>query len=82
MEDKNPYEKVIKKFLILLGLLFISPIFFSIALKAKRVYTEGIGMYISIFLIIIGGCLLLFAIYFGFRTFQLLLNTIFREEDK
>lgn len=81
MEKKNPYEKVVRKFLILLGLLFFSPLVFNIALKAKRVYTEGFGIYISTILIIIGAALLIYAVFFGFKTFQLLMNTIFRDKN-
>lgn len=73
------YEKVIIKFLILLGLLIISPFVVSIAFKAQRIYTEGIGMYISWVLIALGIGLLLFTVYFGFKTFQSLLNVLFRK---
>lgn len=80
MEKKNPYERVIKKFLQLLALLFISPIIFSIALKAKRIYTEGLAVHIATILIIIGACLLIYAVFFGFKTFQLLIKTLFRNK--
>lgn len=73
------YEKVIIKFLILLGLLIISPFVVSIAFKAQRIYTEGIGMYISWVLIALGVSLLLFTVYFGFKTFQSLLKVLFRK---
>lgn len=79
MEVKNPYEKPIKKFLILLGLLVLSPLVFAIALKAKRIYTEGIGIYISYILLTLGGFLLVYTVYFGFKTFQSLLNVLFRK---
>lgn len=81
MSDKNPYEKVVFMFLKLLGLLIVSPIVFSIATKAKRIYTEGIGVYISYVLLGIGVLLLIFAVYYGFRTFQTLLNTLFRDKN-
>lgn len=80
-ETENPYEKVIKKFLILLGLLFTSPIIFNIALKAKKIYTEGIGVYISYVLLVIGALLLIFTVYFGFKTIQTFLNTLFRDKN-
>lgn len=80
-EARNPYEKVIKMFLKLLGLLVLSPIIFSIAIKAKRIYTEGVGVYISYVLLTIGALLLLFAVYFGFRTIQTFLNTLFRDKN-
>lgn len=80
-EAKNPYEKVVLMFLKLLGLLVLSPIVFSIAIKAKRIYTEGIGIYISYVLIGIGILLLVFTVYFGFKTVQTFLNTLFRDKD-
>lgn len=80
MEQKNPYEKVVMMFLKLLGLLVVSPIIFSIAVKARRIYTEGIGVYISYVLLGIGALLLIFAVYYGFRTIQTLLNTLFRDK--
>lgn len=79
MKQKNPYEKVIKKFLVLLGLLFVSPIIFSVAFKAERIYTEGLGVYISYILIALGCSLLIFTVYFGFKTFQSLLDVLFRK---
>lgn len=81
MENKNPYEKVVLKFLKLVVLLVASPIIFSIALKAKRIYTEGIGFYISYVLLALGVLLLGFAVYYGFRTMQTLLNTLFRDKN-
>lgn len=81
MEEKNPYEKVVMMFLKLLGLFVVSPIIFTLALKAKRIYTEGIGLYISYALLVIGAGLLVFAVYYGIRTVQNLLNTLFRDKN-
>lgn len=80
MSAKNPYEKVIKKFLVLLGLLILSPLVFSIATKAQRIYTEGIKVYVSYLLLVIGIALLIFTVYFGFKTFKTLIDTIFKNE--
>lgn len=77
--ERNPYEKPIKKFLILLGLLIVSPLVLSIGFKAQRIYTESIGVYISWALIILGIFLTLFTVYFGFKTFQSLLTVLFRK---
>lgn len=81
MEEKNPYEKVVYMFLRLLGLFVIAPIIFTLAIKAKRIYTDGIGMYISYILLALGTFLLIFAVYYGFRTMQTFLNTLFRNKN-
>lgn len=80
MEEKNPYEKVVLMFLKLLGLFVVAPIIFSVAIKAKRIYTEGIGVYISYVLLAIGAGLLIFAVYYGFRTIKTFLDTLFRKK--
>lgn len=79
MKQRNPYEKPIKKILFLLGLLIVSPLILSIGFKAQRIYNEGFSVYISWFLISLGGILTLFTVYFGFKTFQSLLNVLFRK---
>lgn len=81
MEERNPYEKIIIMFLKLLGLFVVAPIVFSIAIKAKRIYTEGIGVYVSYLLLAIGSFLLVFAVYYGFKTVQAFLNTLFRDKN-
>lgn len=73
------YEKPIKKFLLLLALLIVSPLLLNIGFKAQRIYNHGIGIYASWFLITLGIFLTLFTVYFGFKTFQTLLNILFRK---
>lgn len=80
MSVKNPYEKTVLMFLKLIGLLVVSPIIFSIALKAKRIYNQGIGIYVSSVLLIIGALLLIFTVYHGFKTIQTFLNALFRDK--
>lgn len=79
MKAQNPYEKPIKKFLFLLGLLVISPLVLSIGFKTQRIYTEGIGVYLAWGLLVLGILLILYTVYFGFKTFQALLNVLFRK---
>lgn len=79
MKQENPYKKPIKKFLFLLGLLIISPLVLSIGFKMQRIYTENTGIYLSWGLIILGIILILYTVYFGFKTFQALLNALFRK---
>lgn len=79
MKQQNQYEKPIKNFLILLGLLIVSPLILSIGFRSQRIYNEGIDTYISWFLIILGISLALFTVYFGFKTFQSLLTALFRK---
>lgn len=81
MSQKNSYEKVIKKFLILLGLLFLSPFILSLGIKAVRIYTKGIGLIISYIALAFGIFLIIYTVYFGFKTFQTLMKTIFRNKN-
>lgn len=79
MKHQNLYEKPIKKMLILLGLLILSPLVLSVGFKAQRIYTENSGVYIAWGLIAFGIFLTLFTVYFGFKTFQSLLTVLFRK---
>lgn len=77
--EKSPYEKPLKKLLFLLGLLIISPIVLNIAFKALKIYTENPGILIAYALLSIGIFMILYTVYFGFKTFQLFLDVLFRK---
>ena len=79
MTTQNPYEKTIKRFLILLSLFVISPIVLSIAFKALKIYKTSPENLIAYGLLIIGAFLIIYTVYFGFQTFKLLLDTIFKK---
>ncbi len=79
MTKQNPYEKILKRFLILLSLFVISPIVLNIAFKALKIYNKSPENLIAYGLLIIGVSLIIFTVYFGFKTFKLLLDTLFRK---
>lgn len=79
MATPNPYEKPIKRFLILLSLFIISPILLSIAFKALKIYKTSPENLIAYGLLVIGAVLIIYTVYFGFRTFKILLDTLFNK---
>ncbi|MCH3883276.1 MULTISPECIES: DUF6095 family protein [Tenacibaculum] len=79
MPKPATFEKGIKQLLILLGLLVFSPIVLSLGFKSLRIYTESPQIYISYFLLAIGGLLILFTVYFGFKTIKTFLDTLFEK---
>ncbi|WP_442266860.1 DUF6095 family protein [Tenacibaculum sp. ZS6-P6] len=78
MTDKS-YEKPIKKFLILLSLLVISPVILSLAFRAQRAFKEMPKIIIAYVLLFLGILLILYTVYFGFKTFKSLLDTLFED---
>lgn len=72
-------ETGLKKLLTLLLLLIISPIIVSLGVKALRIYTESPQSLIAYTLITIGGIMILFTVYYGFKTFKTILDIIFKQ---
>ncbi len=70
-------EKGIKKALILLGLLVVSPIISQLGFRALKRFTTAPEIYIAYGLLILGGILVLFTIYFAIKTIQTFLNALF-----
>ena len=79
MTPQNPYEKPFKRFLILISLFIISPIVLNIAFKALKIYKKSPENIIAYVLLLFGICLIIYTVYFGFKTFKILLDTIFRK---
>lgn len=78
MTDKS-YEKPIKNLLFLVALLIISPIILTIAFKAQKIYIHYPEKIIFYILLISGIFLILFTVYWGFKTFQTFLNILFNK---
>ncbi|WGH75851.1 DUF6095 family protein [Tenacibaculum tangerinum] len=78
MNKPITFETGVKKLVILLGLLIASPIILSLAFKAIRIFKEAPKIYIAYGLLVIGIILLLFTVYFGFKTFKTLLDFLFK----
>ncbi|MDO6744501.1 DUF6095 family protein [Tenacibaculum soleae] len=79
MPKQITFDKIVKKFLILLGLLITSPIIVSIGFKALKIYTENPKKYIAYPILGIGIFLLLYTVYFGFKTIKAFLDNLFQK---
>lgn len=79
MSTPNPYERPLKRFLILLALFIISPILLNMGFKALKVYQQQPQNLIAYTLVTLGIALILYTVYFGFKTFKILLDVIFRK---
>ena len=79
MNKPNTFDSVIKRFLILLGLLIFSPIVLSFGFKALRIFTENPKKYIAYILLALGGFLILYTVYFGFKTIKAFLDNLFQK---
>ncbi len=77
MTKKITNDTVVKKFLTLLGLLIVSPIMLSLAFKAQRIFTQTPKIYIAYILLLIGCFLILFTVYYGFKTIKTFLDVLF-----
>ncbi len=75
----NTLEKSLKRLLILLGLLLFSPILLNIAFKALRIFKTAPKVYIAYILLVVSILLILYTVYFGFKTFKGILDAIFKE---
>lgn len=75
----HSYERVIKRFLILISLFILSPTVLSLAFKALKIYKTGGKNIFACVLFIIGALLICYTVYFGFKTIKLLLDTLFKK---
>jgi hypothetical protein len=66
------------KYLGILVFLFIaSPITLTMGFKALKKFENTPKEYISYIILLVAGCLIIFTIYFAFKTFQILLKALF-----
>nr|WP_299035942.1 DUF6095 family protein [uncultured Tenacibaculum sp.] len=77
MSNSSTLEKGIKKLLIFLGLLIASPLVLSIAFKALRAFKDAPKVFIAYGLLTVGVLLILFTVYYGFKTFKTILDHLF-----
>ena len=73
-------EKGIYRLMILLGLLISSPIVLNIGFKALKRYTESPEIYIGYGLLALGILMILFTVYFAFKTFKTFLDALFNDK--
>lgn len=76
----NILGKGLKQLGILLLFLIASPILLSMSFKAITIYKEGTQYIFSIAFLIISSLLMLFTIFFAFKTFRTIINAIFHDK--
>ncbi|RBW55886.1 MULTISPECIES: DUF6095 family protein [Tenacibaculum] len=79
MSKDTSFDKNIKNLFILLGLLILSPIVLNVSFKALKVFTEQPKIIIAYTLLVIGILLILYTVYFGFKTFKNILDSLFNQ---
>ncbi|WP_299065342.1 DUF6095 family protein [uncultured Polaribacter sp.] len=75
--DVNLLGKGLKHIAILILLFIVSPIVLTMAFKALKKFEDTSQEYLSYILIVIAVVLIVFTLYFAFKTFQILLKAIF-----
>jgi len=73
--------KGLKYLSILLILLILSPLLFTISIKALKIYDEGALFYISIASLIVCIIMAFCTLFFAFKTFKTLLDALFYEHN-
>ncbi|AUC14591.1 hypothetical protein BTO06_05320 [Tenacibaculum sp. SZ-18] len=77
--SEKAYDKPIKNFLILLLLLMVSPLLLSLSFRMLRTFKEMPKILIAYIVLGISIFLVLFTVYFGFKSFKTLLNYLFEK---
>ncbi|MFY0629301.1 MAG: hypothetical protein JXR05_02900 [Flavobacteriaceae bacterium] len=80
MANTDLLGKGFKRLLILLLLFIASPIFLSISFKALRIYKKGTPYFFSLVSIVLCSILILYTVYFAFKTFRIILDSLFSEK--
>ena len=79
--DVNLLGKALKQLGILILLFILSPITLTIGFKALNKFSETPKIYLAYLLLGIGFLLILFTIFFAFKTFKNLLNAFFNNSN-
>jgi len=77
--DVNLLGKALIRLAILILLFIISPISLTIAFKAIKRYPDGLAHGLATLSLILAGILLVFTIYFSFKTFLKISTAIFNK---
>jgi hypothetical protein len=78
--DINLLGKGLIRLGVLLLLFIASPIIITMGFKAIDKFTEAPKLYLAYVLIAAGCLLLIYTIYFAFKTFKLISNSIFNSK--
>lgn len=76
----NTLGKGLKQLGVLVILLITSPILLSMAFKAISIYKEGSQYWFGIVFLVVSCLLMLFTLFYAFRTFRTLLNSLFQDK--
>ncbi|QMU66032.1 MAG: hypothetical protein GKR88_18270 [Flavobacteriaceae bacterium] len=74
---KKQLVKGLKYLGVLILLFIVSPVVLSISYKALHLYKEGYQYMLSIGAVMISFLLLLFTVFFAFKTFKIIVSAIF-----
>lgn len=77
MDKPKTNESGVKRLLMLLGFLILSPLVLSFGIKALRVFNNTPKIFIAYILVALGVVLILYTVYFGIKTFKVILDLIF-----
>lgn len=78
MNKDSSYLSIVKRFLILLALLIVTPVTLNLAFKAFKIYKHFPKQLISYTLLFFGIVFAIYTLYFGLLTVKKLLNTLFK----
>lgn len=78
--DINLLGKALIRLAILIILFIASPVLITISFKAIDTFTEVPNLYFAYFLVIVGFALLIYTIFFAFKTFRVLQNAFFKNQ--
>lgn len=78
--DTNLLGKGLIRLGILVFLFIASPILLTMGFKAFDRFTESPKIYIAYLLILVGFAALIFTIYFAFKTFKIIRNSLFNNK--
>lgn len=81
MKNEENYTVILKRFLLLLFLLFASPIVLTLGFKAFKIYKEPPLLIIPFLLTILGLILVIYTVRLGFSAFKLLLDFLFKKNE-
>ncbi len=75
--DVNLLSKGLIRLGILVFLFIISPVTLTMGFKALRKFENTPKQFLSYIILLIAAILIIFTIYFAFKTFQILLKSLF-----
>ena len=78
----NLLGNALKKIGVLIFLFIASPILLTMAFKAINKFTDGYQFWFSVLFVVLAVLLLIFTIYFAFKTFGTISKAIFGDSKK